>query len=130
MYVSAQYKDLKKAIIGRDNYKLVPAYHKCYIVSESVWVRLSKKDKDKAFTKVLKDTKKAHLLKTSVTSRDEKLTVLVTPSAGKKPHQRKSKGAERTLTPSLREKGFIRDKIILVYNPEHYIFNDIPIWSL
>lgn len=90
-----QCSETERAILARGEFILAPSY-KRYLVQPQVWAGKTEEERRNLLRKFLKNRKATQPGK--VTSTDGKLNIPVTPSAGKKPNQRKRRRAERTKT--------------------------------
>ena len=95
--VVAQHIDANRALCGRSEFMLEPAYV-AHRLTVDVWRDMTAKQRQKAVDKCFCITPAA-----TSTSTTADFTVPTTPGAGKKPHQHKRRLAERT-TPNKRNK--------------------------
>jgi len=102
--VRGQYTEADRALCGRGDLQLVPAYAK-HRVTVDTWKSLSAAQRQKASDSCFRQT----VVVPSSTSTDGKVTVPTTPGAGKKPNQRKRQRNERAhkinKTPRVEEEG-------------------------
>jgi len=89
-FVRGQYTEADRALCGRGDLQLVPAYAK-HRVTVNTWKSMSAAQRQKASDACFKQT----VVVPSSTSMDGTVTVATTPGAGKKPHQRKRQRNER-----------------------------------
>jgi hypothetical protein len=88
--VNSMYKDVEKALVSVGNLKLSRNFeHHC--LSVDVWVNKTKEERNTLLNKFYRDKGRSN----TVTSTNGWLTLPNTPSAGKKPHQRRRRAAER-----------------------------------
>jgi hypothetical protein len=90
--VIGQHTEADRALVGRGDMQLMPS-HIRHRVSLDHWKSMSAEQRQKAVNSCFRQTTIQ-----SSTSTDGDLTVPLTPGAGKKPHQRKRKRANRTVT--------------------------------
>ena len=94
--VLLQEQDVERALIGTGNYYLAPhASH--YRVDPYFWGGLTSPQKRKKMEEFVKNKRRARNM---VTSSDERLMVLSSPTGGRKPGEPRRKKAKKTYTPS------------------------------
>ncbi|MEE4248424.1 MAG: hypothetical protein V2I33_23830 [Kangiellaceae bacterium] len=90
--INQQSKDLQRAMIGLGEYSLFSQFNK-FLISQHAYSGKSESERNRLFNKFLK----APIIDPRhITSSNGYLTVKASPSAGKKPFQRKRKNNERT----------------------------------
>jgi len=90
--VTAQFNEADRAIIGRGDFVLA-ASHAKHRLTVDVWSAMSDGRRDKVAKACVRPTAPP-----SSTSTDGSLTVLLTPGAGKKPHQKRRRRAEKSVS--------------------------------
>ena len=92
--VRGHYADLRRALAGQGNYKVIPELQKMTI-APAIWDTMKVAEKDRMVMKFLKAKPRSDF----VISTDQQIKVPKVPSiSGKKPQQRKRKRAERTIS--------------------------------
>ena len=84
--VQVQYKDLKRSMLQRGNFRLAAPFKK-HEYELAVWSAKTEQDRDKMFLKLLKDNKSGVNPKFMFSTDQSKFCCM--PSGGKKPGQRK-----------------------------------------
>lgn len=95
--VTVQLTDLRRALHGDGNYKLVESFVKKHEVSYQTWESMDDTARDKRFNEFLKDVGRTEK-PVDIVSRDGEFRLPSTPRVAKKPKQRSRPRKTRTVT--------------------------------
>ena len=96
--IKDQYLDIERALNGQGNFKLCPTVQHLQ-VNHVKWNELSENQRKKKFVNFLRYKSKS---KQTITSKDDRLTVMVKPKLAKKPGQRKRARSAKTVSKKIK----------------------------